>query len=120
MIISQCAESTATFRIIDTKLCVLIVTLSTKDNVKLAKQLSDGFEHSVYWNKYTLISNEEVTLNTNGIGNIKKPLDSIFKKLKYYLLLLITIVLVLMVLMQMIELKSTLAKSIFFKRGYRN
>ena len=77
MIISQCAESTATFRIIDTKLCVLIVTLSTKDNVKLAKQLSDGFEHSVYW-----ISNEEVTLNTNGIGNIKKPLDSIFQEVK--------------------------------------
>lgn len=51
MIISQCAESTATFRIIDTKLYVGIVTLSTKDNVKLAKQLSDVFEHSVYWNK---------------------------------------------------------------------
>ena len=82
MIISQCAESTPTFGIIDTKLCVLIVTLSTKDNVKLAKQLSDGFEHSVYWNKYTLISNEEVTLNTNGIGNIKKPLDSIFQEVK--------------------------------------
>ena len=45
------AETPATFRIIDTKLYVGIVTLSTKDNVKLAKQLSDVFEHSVYWNK---------------------------------------------------------------------
>ena len=45
------AETPATFRIIYTKLYVGIVTLSTKDNVKLAKQLSDVFEHSVYWNK---------------------------------------------------------------------
>ena len=29
-----------------------------------------------------MISNEEVTLNTNGIGNIKKPLDSIFQEVK--------------------------------------
>ena len=34
----------ATFRIIDTKLYVSIVILSTKDNIKLGKQLSDGFE----------------------------------------------------------------------------
>ena len=72
------AETPATFRIIDTKLYVGIVTLSTKDNVKLAKQLSDVFEHSVYWNKQKLISNEEVKLNTNGVGNIRKSLDSNF------------------------------------------
>ena len=72
------AETPATFRIIDTKLYVGIVTLSTKDNVKLAKQLSDVFEHSVYWNKQKLISNEEVKLNTNGVCNIRKSLDSNF------------------------------------------
>ena len=31
---------------------VSIVTLSTKDNVNLTKQLSDGFKKSFYWNSY--------------------------------------------------------------------
>ena len=31
---------------------VLIVTLSTKDNVNLTKQLNEGFKRSVYWNEY--------------------------------------------------------------------
>ena len=48
---SVIARTPTTFRIIDTKLYLRIVTLSTKDNVKSAKQLSDGFEHSVYRNK---------------------------------------------------------------------
>ena len=38
----------ATFKITDAKLYILIVTLSTKDNVKLARQLSDEFKRSVY------------------------------------------------------------------------
>ena len=41
-----------TFKITSTKLYVPIVTLSTKDNVNLAKQLNEGFKSSVYWNKY--------------------------------------------------------------------
>ena len=40
------------FQITSTKLFVPIVTLSTKDNVNLTKQLNEGFERSVYWNKY--------------------------------------------------------------------
>ena len=28
------------------------VTLSTKDNVNLTKQLNEGFKRSVYWNEY--------------------------------------------------------------------
>ena len=35
-----------------TKLYVPIVTLSTKDNVNLTKQLKEGFKRPVYWNKY--------------------------------------------------------------------
>ena len=31
---------------------VPIVTLSTKDNVNLTKQLNEGFKISVYWNEY--------------------------------------------------------------------
>ena len=40
-----------TFQITRTKLYVLIVTLSTKDNVNLTKQLNEGFKRSVYWNE---------------------------------------------------------------------
>ena len=40
------------FKITNAKLHVLIVTLYTKDNVNLTKQVSDGFERSIYWDKY--------------------------------------------------------------------
>ena len=40
------------FKITNTKLFVPIVTLSTKDNVKLTRQLNDGFKRLVYWNEY--------------------------------------------------------------------
>ena len=42
----------ATFQITDTKLYVPNVTLSTKHNVNLTKQLNEGFKKSVYWNEY--------------------------------------------------------------------
>ena len=32
-----------------------VVTLSTKDNVNVAKQLSDRFKRSVFWNSYQTI-----------------------------------------------------------------
>ena len=34
------------------KLYVPVVTLSAKDNVKLTKQLNEGFKRPVYWNEY--------------------------------------------------------------------
>ena len=40
-----------TFQITSTKLYVPIVTLSTKDNVNLSKQLNEGFKRSVYRNE---------------------------------------------------------------------
>ena len=42
------AGDSAKFKIADAKLHVPIVTLSTKDNVNLIKQLRDGFKRSVY------------------------------------------------------------------------
>ena len=42
----------ANFAIADAKLCVPIVTLSTKDSANLAKPLNKGFKRSVYWNSY--------------------------------------------------------------------
>ena len=38
------------FKITNTKLYVPIVTFSTTDNVKLTKQLNEGFKRPVYWN----------------------------------------------------------------------
>ena len=41
------------FKIASTKLYVPIVTLSTKDNLNLTKQLNAGFTRSVYWHEYS-------------------------------------------------------------------
>ena len=43
-------ETAATFKITDAKIYVLVVTLWTGDNAKLAKQLSERFKRPVYWN----------------------------------------------------------------------
>ena len=40
------------FAITETKLYVLVVTLSTKDNEKLLQQLKSGFKKTINWNKY--------------------------------------------------------------------
>ena len=55
---------------------VPIVTLSTKDNVNLTKQLNEGFKRSVYWNEYKLkIETKEADAN-----NLKRfPLDASFQ-----------------------------------------
>ena len=45
-------DSNIIFTIKDTKLYVPIVTLSARDNQKLSKLLSKGFERLVYWNEY--------------------------------------------------------------------
>ena len=46
------ASQVPIFKIIDTKLYVPVVTLSTQDNVKLLKQFESGFEKTANWNKY--------------------------------------------------------------------
>ena len=51
------------FTIKDTKLYVPIVTLSARDNEKLSKLLSKGFERSVYWNEYKIESENKNATN---------------------------------------------------------
>ena len=46
------AGNSAKFLITDAKLHVPIVTLSTRDNVNLTKQLRKGLKRIVYWNNY--------------------------------------------------------------------
>ena len=57
-----------TFQITSTKLYVPIVTLSTKDNVNLTKQLNEGFKISAYWNEYKL----EKEIQEADVKNYKK------------------------------------------------
>ena len=42
-----CCSLNATFEVTDTKLYILVVTLSTQDNAKLLKQLDPGFKREV-------------------------------------------------------------------------
>ena len=44
-------DGATTPKIKSTKFYVPIFTLSTKDNVKMTKQLNEGFQGSVYWNE---------------------------------------------------------------------
>ena len=73
---------TTTFRITDAKLHVLVVTLSTEDNVKLSKLLSEGFNRSIYWNKNNVTDNKEVE-----IADINEWFDSSHQGVKILLVL---------------------------------
>ena len=73
----------ATFKITDAKRYVLIVTLSAEDNAKLSKLLREGFKKSVYWNKYQVIDNIEVSINNaNEEKNIRERLDASYQGVK--------------------------------------
>ena len=58
--------NTATFKITDAKLYIPIVTLSSEDNVKLSKLLSEGFKIPIYWNEYKVIPNKIVEITANN------------------------------------------------------
>ena len=46
------SKGAETFVITDTKLYVLVVTLSVNDNAKLLQQLKSGFKRTINWNNY--------------------------------------------------------------------
>ena len=51
------------FTIKGKKLYVPVVNVSTKDNQKLSKLISIGFERSVYWNRWKTKSENKNTTN---------------------------------------------------------
>ena len=54
----------AVFIINDTKMYVLVVTLSKEDNKDFIEQQSKGFQRSIYWNEYkTKEINEDADAN---------------------------------------------------------
>ena len=52
LVADTAASQVPIFKIIDTKLFVPVITLSTQDNVKLLKLFESGFEKRANWNKY--------------------------------------------------------------------
>ena len=54
--------NTAIFKIIDAKMYVPVVTLSTEDKARFSKLLSEGFNRSIYWNEYKVIDNRVVAI----------------------------------------------------------
>ena len=72
----DCVMSTIADTTFKTMLYVPIVTLSSKDNVKLVKLLEEGFKRPVYWNEYqTKIESKNLDIN-----NLTKfPLDASFQ-----------------------------------------
>ena len=73
----------ATFKITDAKLYVPVVTLSAEDNVKLVKQLNEGFKRPVYWNKYKVIDNKVVEIDAaNKEKHIREWFDLSYQGVK--------------------------------------
>ena len=64
------------FKIINRKLYVPIVTLSSKDNAELVKLLESGYNRPVYWNEY------QTKIETRNLDNnnlTRFPLDASFQ-----------------------------------------
>ena len=47
------------FLLLKTQNYMIVVTLPARDNQKLSKRLSKGFERSVYWNEYKTKSDKK-------------------------------------------------------------
>ena len=92
------------FQITSTKLYVPIVTLSTKDNVNLTKQLNEGFKRSVFWNEYK----SKIEAKAAGNNNVTRFfLDASFQGVNRLF------VLIMMLIMMLIEFKETVTENNF-------
>ena len=59
------------FAITDTKLYVLVVTLSTQENTKFLQQLKSGFKRVINWNKY--LSKPELLAQNPNLNHLVEP-----------------------------------------------
>ena len=73
---NNCDGGNVSFKITEAKLFVPIVTLSTKDNANLTKQLNEGFKRSVYWNEH---ASKIETKELNNDNVTRFPLDASFQ-----------------------------------------
>ena len=97
-----------TFQIASTKLYVPVVTLSTKDNENLTKQLNEGFKRSVYWNEY---KSKIETKNLDANIVTRFPLYASFQGVKRLFALALTIL-----KMVLIKLKETVIENISYQQ----
>ena len=77
------APTSATFKITDTKLYVLVVTLSTKDDNNFLEQLKSGFKITIKWNIYR----SEMT-NQTKTNHLNYLIDLTFTKVNRLFVLL--------------------------------
>ena len=75
--VNPAAGQVVSFMITDTKLYIPIVTLSTKDNTNLTKQLNEGFKRTIYWNQYVSKPFPETPHKKTGITRF--ALDTAFQ-----------------------------------------
>ena len=68
---SNDANQTATLAVTDKKLCVPMVTLSTKDNAKLLQQLKSGFKRVINWNRY--LPTPELLAQNPNLNHLAEP-----------------------------------------------
>ena len=73
----------AKFKITNAKLHDPIVTLPTKDNVNLTKQLDNGFKRSVYWKSYQTIPANVINKGTSTYELLSASFQIIFSCLCY-------------------------------------
>ena len=78
--VNAAANQVVSFMITDTKLYVPVVTLSTKDNTNLTKQLNEGFKRTIYWNQYVSKPFPETPHKKTGITRF--DLDAAFQGVK--------------------------------------
>ena len=64
-------QANPTFKIKDTKLYVLVVSLSTQDDDKFLEQLKSGFKRTIKWNKYR--SHVTKQTKTNNVNYLIDP-----------------------------------------------
>ena len=63
IVATNVATQAATFSITDTKLYVLVVTISIQDNAKLLEQLKSGFKWTINCNEYqSKVSSERINI----------------------------------------------------------
>ena len=72
-------EGEVKFAITETKLYVLVVTLSTQDNAKLLQQLNSGFKTTINWNKYE--SNVKTFARNRYLNNLINPSFQVVNRL---------------------------------------
>ena len=105
-VMSNIADTT--FKTTSMELYVPIVTLSTKDKVKLTKKLNEGSKRPVYWNKYITKMESKDLNNGNSLQHFILML--LFKELEDCLSLLLTILMV-----EIKNFKETVTENIFFQ-----